>query len=46
MAQINNNIIKPWFRVVITKSVHAFVTKYCLAQNNEPRYFLVLTKNT
>lgn len=39
--------MKLWYlyRVVITKA-YMFVTKSCLAQNNEQRYFPVLTKST
>jgi len=46
IAKINNAMIL-WYlyRVVIIKA-YMFVTKSCLAQNNEQRYFRVLTEST
>jgi len=46
MTKINNKIKLCYLcRAVITKA-YMFVTKSCLAQNNEQQYFPVLTKST
>lgn len=45
MTKINNTMILWYLYIVVIIKAYMFVTKSCLAQNNEQRYFCVLTKS-